>query len=163
MRIKFILPMALLLAFISIGVAGSQTTSGAKGIKPARAHSSSQTQTIQQLANAVAEAWSKGKLGSLDAGRPYVGSMRIRIEHSITGAVESRSFRTLAQAERWLKSRERADGPARNIGPLRQCSKGVCAFEQTGMLHNNLYLQKITYGMRKRQPYIKAIHLIDGD
>jgi hypothetical protein len=163
MRIKFILLMALLLAFISIAPARSKTTSDARDGESERARSSLQTQTIEQLANAVAEAWGKGKLSSLDARRPYVGSVRIRVEHSISGQVENRSFKTLAQAERWFRSRERADGPGRNIGPLRQCRKGVCTFEQTGMLHNNLYLQRITYGMTKGRPYIKAIHIIDGD
>lgn len=78
-------------------------------------------------------------------------------------SIENRSFRTLLQAELWLKSRERAEGPGRNIGPLQQCTKGVCTFELSGMLHNNIYLQRITYGVRQGKPYIKAIHLIDGD
>jgi hypothetical protein len=73
-----------------------------------------------------------------------------------------KTFRTLAQVDRWFKSRERADGPGRNVGPLQQCSKGVCAFEVVGMNHNNLFLQKITYGMRKGKPYIKAIYIADG-
>jgi hypothetical protein len=73
-----------------------------------------------------------------------------------------KTFRTLAQVDRWFKKRETADGPRRNIGQLKQCSRGVCTFEQEGMLHNNLYLKKITYGMRKGQPYIKAIYVDDG-
>lgn len=162
-RIKFVLLTTLILALGLAGLAQSKTVSGTEGAEQSRAHLSRKTQTIEQLAKAVAEAWSEGKLGSLDAQRPFVGSVRIRIEHSIADRVESRSFKTLARAERWLKSRERADGPGRNIGPLQQCSKGVCAFEQEGMLHNNLYLQKITYGIRKGQPYIKVIHIIDGD
>jgi hypothetical protein len=163
MRIRSILLAILFLAFSSLGFAQLKATSKAMGGEAGRVSASSPTQTIEQLAKAVAEAWSEGKLGSLDARRPYVGSVRIRIEHGIADTVENRSFKTLAQAERWFKSRERTDGPGRNIGPLKQCGKGVCTFEQTGMLHNNLYLQKITYGMRKGQPYIKAIHIIDGD
>ena len=73
-----------------------------------------------------------------------------------------KTFKTLAQVDRWFKRRETADGPARNKGQLKQCRKGVCTFEQEGMLHNNLYLKKITYGMRKGQPYIKAIYIDDG-
>lgn len=131
--------------------------------RSAHALPSSKAEAIEQLAKDVAEAWSEGRLGSLDAKRPYVGWVRIRVEDSIADGVESRRFKTLAQAERWFKSRERADGPGRNIGPLQKCSKGVCTFEQTGMLHNNLYLQKITYGLRGGRPYIKAIHVIDGN
>ena len=163
MRIKMVLLTALLVASTSVGPARSETTSGARGAEAARAGSTSQEQSIEQLAGTVAEAWGEGKLGDLDERRPYVGAVRIRIEHGITGEVESRRFRTLAQAERWFKSRERADGPGRNIGTLRQCRRGVCAFEQDGMLHNNLYLQKITYGIRRGRPYVKAIHLVDGD
>ena len=164
MRFKIVPVTVLLLAFTSINPARSETTSKAGGSEPhAHARSSVQAQTIEQLSRAVAEAWSEGKLGSLDAQRPYVGRVRIRIEHSIVDRIENRSFTRLALAERWLKSRERADGPGRNIGPLQQCAGGVCTFEQTGMLHNNMYLQKITYGVAKGKPYIKTIYLIDGD
>jgi hypothetical protein len=163
LRIKIILLTALFLAFSSVGFTRSTTTSGSTGSESALALTPSEAETLEQLVNAVARAWSEGKLGSLDARRPYMGSVRIRVEHSIVDRVESRSFKTLAQAEHWFKRRERADGPGRNIGPLQQCSKGVCTFEQTGMLHNNLYLQRITYGMRGGRPYIKAIHVIDGD
>lgn len=163
MKTKVILLVALLLTCVSIGQAQSAIASDKRSGSSLRAHALSQTQTAEQLVKAVAEAWGEGRLGSLDASRPLVGSVRIRIEHSIADGIESRSFKTLAQAEQWLKRRERADGPGRNVGTLRQCSKGVCLFEQEGMLHNNLYLQKITYGMRRGRPYVKAIHLIDGD
>ncbi len=152
---KLVLVTALILAFTLPGFAQSKTTS--------EAHSSAQAQTVEQLAKAVADAFAAGELGSLDAERPYLGTVRIRYEHSITGDVVTRSFRTLARIEQWLKGRERDDGPARNSGTLQRCRRGVCAFEQEGMLHNNLYLQKITYGMRKGRPYIKAIYVIDGD
>jgi hypothetical protein len=77
--------------------------------------------------------------------------------------VERKTFRTLAQVDRWFKSNEREDGPGRNVGPLEKCSRGVCTFEVVGMNHNNLFLQKITYGMRKGKPYIKTFHILDGD
>lgn len=164
MGIKFVLLTTLILALGLTGFAQSKTTSGTRGVEQSRAHFSPQTQPIQELANAVATAWSEGKLGSLDAGRPYVGSVRVVVEVSVgePPMVWRRTFRTLAQVDRWFKSRERGEGPGRNIGQLQQCSKGVCTFEQEGMLHNNLYLQQITYGMRKGRPYIKAIYIVDG-
>jgi hypothetical protein len=164
MRIKIVLPAILILALGLTGFAQSKTTSGARVAERLRAHLSPQTQTIQELANAVAEAWGEGTLGSLDAGRPYVGSVKVVVEGTVgePPLIERKTFRTLAQVDRWFKSRERADGPGRNIGQLRQCRKGVCTFEQEGMLHNNLYLKKITYGMRKGKPYIKAIYIEDG-
>ncbi len=164
MKLKIVLLTALCLAFTSIGPARSKTTSGARGGESTRARSSAQARTIEQLARDVATAWGEGKLGSLDAKRPYVGSVRVVVEATVgePPLVERKTFKTLAQVDRWFKSREREDGPARNIGTLVQCNKGVCTFEQEGMLHNNLYLKKITYGMRKGQPYIKAIYIEDG-
>jgi hypothetical protein len=164
MRIQITLLATLMLALGLTGFAQSKTASGARGDEKSRAHLSSQPQTIQQLVNAVAKAWGEGNLGSLDAGRPYVGSVRVVVEGTVgePPMVWRKTFRTLAQVDRWFKSRERADGPGRNVGQLQQCSKGVCTFEQEGMLHNNLYLKKITYGMRKGKPYVKAIYIEDG-
>jgi hypothetical protein len=163
-RIRFILLTTLILALGLTGFAQSKATSKAKGAGQARALLSPRPQTVQELVNAVATAWSEGELGRLDAGRPYVGSVRVVVEASVgePPMIWRKTFRTLAQVDRWFKSRERPDGPGRNIGQLKQCSKGVCTFEQEGMLHNNLYLEKITYGMRKGRPYIKAIYIADG-
>jgi hypothetical protein len=160
MKIKIVSITALILAFNLVGLAWSETTSEVSDDeRQGRARSSSQAQTAEQLARAVADAFSD--LGSLDASRPYMGTVRIRLEHSITGEFETRSFRTLAQAERWL-SRGGRD-PGRSSGTLRGCRRGVCTFEQEGMLHNTLYLQSVIYGMRSGRPYIRSIHIISGD
>lgn len=75
-----------------------------------------------------------------------------------------RRFASLARAEAWLKSREHEDLPARSVKPFQKCAKGVCTFDfNGGILHNNLYLKKITYGVRNGCPYIKTIYLLDGD
>ena len=164
MKIKIVVLATLILGLSLTGFAQSKANSGARDESQSRAHRSPQRQTIQELANAVATAWGEGKLGSLDAGRPYVGSVKVIVEGTVgePPMIERKTFRTLAQVDRWFKSNERADGPGRNIGQLQQCSKGVCTFEQEGMLHNNLYLKKITYGMRKGKPYVKAIYIDDG-
>ena len=164
MKIKIILLVAIILAFTLTVFAQSKTVSGARGDERARAHRMPQTQSIRELADTAAKAWGEGNLGSLDASRPYVGSVKVIVEGTVgePPMIWRKTFRTLAQVDRWFKSRERAEGPARNIGQLKQCSKGVCTFEQEGMLHNNLYMKKITYGMRKGKPYIKAIYIEDG-
>lgn len=163
MRIKFVLLSTIILALGQTAFAQSKTTFAAGGVGQSRAHLSPQTQTIEQLANAVADAFTAGTLGTLDAGRPYVGTVRVVIQNLVDA--ERKNFRTLAAFERWLKSRETQDGPItnprRNMGALRQCRKGICTFEDAGGLHNMLYVQKITYGMRKGRPYIKAIHLVN--
>ena len=160
-KIKLVLLAALLAAFSSVGLAQSETTSGAGGVTPSHTHPSPKPQTAEELAKAVADAFASGEWESLDAERPYLRTVRLRVEHSITGDVETRSFRTLERLEKWLGGANREAG--RNGGALRRCRRGVCTFEQEGMLHNNLYLQRITYGLRRGRPYIKAIHVIDGD
>ena len=108
-------------------------------------------------------------MGSLDADRPYVGRFTIRIEHSLADdddpqRFEVRRFSSFARAERWFKSREIEELPGRNTRPLVKCVKGVCSYNsEGGLLHNNLYLTKITYGIRNGCPYIKTIYILDGD
>lgn len=130
----------------------------------------SSNSTIEQLVKSLAEAYTSKTLGKLDAETPYLRKIRIVIEHSLAeegakDSVEVKEFRTLAQAERWLRSREISEGvPARGGMPLEQCSKGVCTFDfNGGILHNHLYLQEIRYGYRRGRPYIKTIFLLDGD
>lgn len=159
---KLVLVTALILAFSLPGFAQSKTTAEASGVEPSRSHPTRRAQTVEELAKAVADAFAAGELGRLDAERPYLRTVRLRVEHSITGDVESRSFRSLERLQQWLDKGENQDSQ-RNSGTLRRCRRGVCAFEQEGMLHNNLYLQRITYGTRGGRPYVKAIHLIDGD
>ncbi|HEX8772934.1 MAG TPA: hypothetical protein VF735_04965 [Pyrinomonadaceae bacterium] len=125
---------------------------------------------IEQLMKALDDAYNMRKMGRLDARRPYRGRVRVVIEHSIGGdggpdSFERRQFRTLEQAERWLKSREREDGtPFRETRPLEECSGGMCTYDfNGGILHNHLYLQKVSYGFTKGRPYIKTIYLLDGD
>src|SRR5262249_17387052 len=106
----------------------------------------------------------------LDAARPYLGSVKIIIEHSLMeddakGRFVVRNFKSLAKADQWLKSRETSDGfPARETRPLKRCQRGVCSFDfDGGINHNHLYLKKIAYGYSKGHPYIKTIYLLDGD
>jgi hypothetical protein len=125
---------------------------------------------LEQLMKALDDAYNTRTMGRLDARRPYLGRVRIAIEHSLAGdgdkdQYEIRTFRTFAQAERWLKSREREDGtPFRETRPLEDCSKGSCTWDfNGGILHNHLYLKEVTYGFVKGRPYIKTIYLLDGD
>ncbi|MBC7912348.1 MAG: hypothetical protein H7Y30_17710 [Pyrinomonadaceae bacterium] len=135
----------------------------ASQIIPASFQPPSKIETVEQLAKMLSEAFTANELGRLDAAQTNPGTVRIVLEHSITGEIESKIFKTFAAGEKWFKSREREDGPARNSGTLLRCKASICTYEQEGMLHNNLYLQKITYGYKKRLPYIKAIYVIDGD
>jgi hypothetical protein len=123
--------------------------------------------TLQQLAIATEEAYSTRNLGKLDSGRP-VSKVRVTIEHSL-GEDQNRfvtqEFQTLAAAEQWLRSRERGDQmPVRAGKPLLNCRKRICTYNfKSGILHNHLYLKKITYGYSNGRPYIKSLYLLDGD
>jgi len=161
MRIKFILLTTIILALSLAVLARSETTSKVRSIEPTRARSSHQTDPADQLATEVADAFKAKELGKLDADHPYLGAVRIRLEHSISARIEIRSFKRLAQAERWFK--RGGQDPNRSGGALNQCGRGICTFAMEGMLHNTLYLKSISYGIRKGRPYIKAIHIIDGD
>jgi hypothetical protein len=124
---------------------------------------------IEQLMEALDKAYTDKALGRLDAKRPYVGRVRIIISHSLMAdddphSIERRQFRTLAQAERWLSSRERGGLPNRQTRPLLECKRGSCDYDfDGGILHNQLYLQSVDYGIRRGRPYIKTIYLLDGD
>ena len=108
-------------------------------------------------------------MATLDADRPYLGSIRIVIEHSLADDNDPqrfvvRRFTSFARAEKWFKSKEIEGLPGRNAMPLVKCAKGVCTYNfNGGILHNNLYLKKMTYGMRGGCPYLKSIYLLDGD
>jgi hypothetical protein len=126
-------------------------------------------QTIEQLANIVAEAFATKGLSKLDNKRYLLGKVRISIKHSLAGddapnRSEDRDFKTFALGEKWLASREHDGLPARESRPLLTCQKSICVYNfQQGILHNHLYLQKIAYGYKNSRPYIKTIYLLDGD
>ena len=126
-------------------------------------------QTIEDMVKAVAESYETKTLGSLDADQPYVGRVRIVIEHSLAGDNDKdrfviKWFTSLGRAETWLKTREHEEMPGRAAKPLTKCAKGICNFNfDDGIVHNTLYLKKITYGIRGGCPYLKTIYLLDGD
>ena len=137
---------------------------------PAGSGSVSPVRTIKQLENSLAVAFMEKTLSGLDAIRPFLGKVRIVIEHSLAGDNDSarfeiKDFKSLRQAEQWLKSRERDDGtPVREARPLLRCKGGLCLYNfEGGILHNHLYLQKFSYGLSRGRPYIKTIYLLDGD
>lgn len=131
---------------------------------PAPARTAAKKETVEELVKALAEAYTSKSLGGLAAGRPQQAGVRIVVEHSISGGVEARDFRSLEAGERWLRSREREDGPARQAMPLKRCRRGLCTYDfEGGILHNRLYLQRVAYGYRDGRPYVRAIYLLDGD
>lgn len=124
---------------------------------------------IEPLVKGLAEAYTAKSLGSIDAEHPYLGTVKIVIEHSLAedtapNRFEIRSFKTLEQVEQWLKSRERDELPTRQAKPLLRCKSGLCTYDfDGGILHNQLYLKRISYGYRNGRPYLKTIFLLDGD
>jgi hypothetical protein len=145
-------------------VNGSVMGGGAAASAVARAS------TIEQLAKAFAAAYTSKSLSTLDAQRPYYGRVKVVIEHSVSEESDDngyavRRFATLGKLEQWLKSREIDDNvPFREARPLIGCKRGACTYDfDGGILHNHLYLQEITYGIRGGRPYLKTISFLDGD
>jgi hypothetical protein len=120
-------------------------------------------QTIEQLATTVATAYSDNKLDQLEV--PATKKIQISIEHSLgEGSVLTRNFKTWQEGEKWLRSKSTDGQPVRENRSLSSCEKGVCNYDfRAGILHNHLYLRKLTYGYKNGRPYIKSIYLLDGD
>ena len=119
--------------------------------------------TITQLVNSVGEAFASKSMAGLDADKPYVGHVTVVIQHSLGGKSVTRSFASFAKVDKWLKSREKEDLPTRNSNSLKRCKSGVCTYDVSSLLHNNLYIKRVTYGTTRGRPHIKAITLLDGD
>ena len=126
--------------------------------------------TIEQLVKVLADAYTARALGKLDAEHPPFGKVRIVIENSLAedrarDRFVVKEFKTFERAEQWLRSLERDDSsPSRETKPPVGCRKGICTYDfSSGILHNQLYIKKISYGLRGRRPYIRTIYLLDGD
>lgn len=122
----------------------------------------SQALTIENLVQRLSESFAARTMSSLDAERPYLRSVTIVVEHSLSGRKDRRSFKTLKAAEQWIgQNRKEANFDPK---PLKKCSRGVCTFDFAGgILHNSLYLQKLTYSIVKGRPVLRAIYFLDGD
>lgn len=124
-------------------------------------------QSTEDLVKTFAEAFAEKRMANVD--QAFIRRIRFVIEHSLADddnpkRFEVRTFTSLARAEKWLKSREIEGMPGRHAMPLVKCARGVCTYNfDGGILHNNLYLKKITYGLRGRCPYIKTVYILDGD
>lgn len=129
--------------------------------KSSETGSSSETETIEQLAARVSKAFMSRDLRALDATKPYGAQVGLVVEHSLGAKSETKKFKRLKDAGLWLMKR-RKDANL-NAGELESCKNSVCAYVIEGLLHNNLYLKKITYGLTNGRPYLKSIHFLDGD
>ncbi len=119
-------------------------------------------ESVEMLSLRVTNAFKAKTFGTLDPGKPYVGRVKFVVEHSLTDKSESKSFSSMKLAGDWL-FRGRKDVGV-NVGNLQRCDNGTCSFTVNGMLHNNLYIKKMTYGYdSKGRPYVKAVHFVDGN
>jgi hypothetical protein len=124
------------------------------------------TGRIDLIAQRIAEAYGAKDLGRLDAARLIRGRVRIRIGYVEETPDTVRSFRSFKAVETWLDQRAEKgiDNPGRYVRDFAGCRKGSCDFtDMTGSLHNQLYLQDISYGYRKGRWYIREISLWNGD
>ncbi len=118
-------------------------------------------EAIEQMAAEIAAAFAAGNLGSLDAEKPYLGRVTLIVKQSLGGPNRTKSFTNLKLAGEWLRHRQ--PDINLNAAELKQCRSGVCTFVENGLLHNNLYLTKFTYGKANGRLYLKTIYILDGD
>lgn len=134
-----------------------------------QAQNSCQKQSIHQLATNLANAFEAKNLGNIDATRPFLKQIVVRTENSLsadgeTGQYEYKKLKSFTQFEKWLKSGAVEGFPNRASYPVKSCQKGICTYKMQGLLHNTLFLQKISYSYKKDGcPYIKSVFLIDGN
>jgi hypothetical protein len=150
---KTTLLLALIFAFCAFGI-NAQTTC---------------KQTSEQAAKDFATAFEAKKLGRLDANRGAVGKITLTMENSLAedgakGQFVVKTFANMKALEKWFTKRETDELPGRTANELISCKKGVCSFKIDGLLHNQLYLKKITLGFTKDKcPFIKSIYIVDGN
>lgn len=106
------------------------------------------------------------KLEPLDQSRLIRGSVQIVVGYVEETPDTVKRFRSFKALEIWLDRRvtKGLDNPGRYVREFKGCRRGVCSFEDdSGSLHNQLYLSDILYGFRKGRPYIKALRVWNGD
>jgi hypothetical protein len=124
-------------------------------------------QTPDQVAKGFAKAFAEKKLDQIDA--KSVGKITLTMENSLVedgakGQLTVKTFANLNALEKWLTKREIDELPGRTANELISCKKGVCSFKIDGLLHNTLFLKKVTLGFTKDKcPYIKSIYIVDGN
>ncbi len=131
---------------------------------PASAETVNQREAAVKMAQNIGTHFAKKDLAQHDARPAYLKEFKVVIAHSLGNSEnEHKSFKTLAEFEAFLKSRETDQLPARNSESHVRCQKGICHFEIRGMLHNNLYLKSLSYVYLNGQPYFKTLSIVDGD
>jgi hypothetical protein len=126
-------------------------------------------QTAEQIAKEFSAAFTGKKLDTLDANRGAVGKITLTMENSLyedgaKGQFVVKTFANMKALEKWLTKREVDELPGRTANDLISCKKGVCSFKIDGLLHNTLFLKKVTLGFTKAKcPYIKSIYIVDGN
>ena len=127
-----------------------------------------QDKTAKKLANRMAASFSNG-LRPLDSRHLLRGPLKLSLQYWITDGddpeFESRSFKSFAAMEWWMKSRQHEDGtPFRTSGQNVSCRKGLCRLDlvDNQMAHNHVYLTHIWYGYQKGKIYVKRIRILYG-
>jgi len=132
----------------------------------AAAQSRSQKKRIERIAVQIAEAYKSKSLSTLDRSRLLRGSVQIVVGYVEETPDTVKRFRSFRALEIWLDRRvtKGLDNPGRYVREFKGCRKGSCGFyDESGSLHNQLYLSEILYGFRKGRPFIKALRVWNGD
>lgn len=123
--------------------------------------------TPELIAGEFTTAFEQKKLDSIDTKR--VGKITLTMENSLyedgaKGQFVVKTFANMKALEKWLTKREIDELPGRTANELISCKKGVCSFKIDGLLHNTLFLKKVTLGYTKDKcPFIKSVYIVDGN
>ena len=134
----------------------------------AAAQTRARAKQIGRIAEKVADAFASHDFGRLDRLRLFEGKLKLVIDTPtadyMIGEFQYFRFRSFMRLEQWLTSRENNIGlPFRLYIPFRGCRREVCRFEsEGGILHNRLYVEKVSFYYRKKRPFIKAVYLLYG-
>ena len=128
-----------------------------------------QDRVARKLANKMAVAFFTG-LAELDRRHllraPLQVSLQLDEPDTAGGQKEfySKTFRTFAAMECWMKSEEDSGAPFRQSGDRISCHRGLCRLylAENQMAHNHVYLTHIWYGYAKGKIFVRKVRLLYG-
>jgi hypothetical protein len=133
---------------------------------PASAAATCAYDNVERLARDVAGHFQARTLNDLGRRLPARRAV-LRIKHSIEDGLDLTDRIAVAGLEARLAAAEKAE--PRQAAPQRQILEGLecrglsCRFGPSGILHNNLYLQQLTFVRSQGCLTLAGIDLLDGD
>ena len=121
---------------------------------------------VERLGQDVAHHFEAKTLNQLGRRLP-AHSVRLHIEHSIDDDLELTDQVAVVDLDARLAAAEaaipRQAASQRQVLEKMECHGLSCRFGPSGILHNNLYLQQVTFARSRGCLTLAEIYLLDGD